>query len=244
MEGEGIKPKEGENETKENESKPKKKERQHFYARCSDMPERERKRITRVGVIPFVKFRGITSFALAVDLRHKELTDCGGLREANETLEMTGARELYEESACIFDFRNQLHLLSASPVSIWGRSCVVFLEVWNLFQFGFPTRLSALFRYNLHLIKSSFAHCCQRNPENSTLRTGFERTHLRRFCENSNMFWVRGDDLCDLVFSQKPVLRSSLTSRLRRPLFPLWFHPKLYSATRQTIRDALRHLLS
>jgi hypothetical protein len=77
--------------------------------------------------------------AVGVDARHGEITDFAGRRKPRERLADAGARELYEESACLFNVMPQA--LQQSRCVTDGVMCVIFLQVSPRAANGFPDRL-------------------------------------------------------------------------------------------------------
>jgi hypothetical protein len=125
--------------------------------------------IERVGVIPYVKLLASSSlskknftdeekrlasfskiwFAFGIDAKYGELTDCGGRRTSMlEPIERTAARELYEESTTLFDYRKRECDILNSPVITNGKICIFFLRIQipvAMSKCGFPFSLPHLF---------------------------------------------------------------------------------------------------
>lgn len=106
-------------------------------------------RDTRHSVVAIALAAAVESrfwFAMAIDAKFGELTDCGGQRKPSETIERTASRELFEESMGLFDARYDLEKIRASPVITNGLTCIFFLHIESASHYGFPDHLVTAFQ--------------------------------------------------------------------------------------------------
>jgi hypothetical protein len=119
--------------------------------------------------------------AMSVDNRSGELCDCGGRREKAEAIETTAARELFEESVRLFDFRDGAafqRLSTASPVATNGALAVFFVRVAPPVRFGFPDDLATTF---------------------ANARETLSDSDGAAFRENSLMYWAPFADVAEVA---------------------------------------------
>lgn len=127
-------------------------------------------------------------FALGVDAHYGELTDCGGRRKnkAYEAVETAAARELHEESACIFEMIYDTDIVRDSPAIVGEDTCVFFVRVTPR-GFGFPDRLATIFAgLRAHIVSRS-----------GTGASALQRT--ASLIENSLMYWLPMPDFVQIV---------------------------------------------
>lgn len=172
--------------------KPTAAELQRAYADAVVLPSSQqlsdRAKVVRAGVIPYtIDPGGCPWFAVCIDKASGDLCDCGGMRKDGESVENAGARELYEESARIFDFRPGNETLRDALVATNGSVVIFFLKIAPSSLFS-PDSLAPLFAKRAAVSVAD--------------------DHSRRFRENSLMYWISEPDL-------KKVL--SLRTRATRP---------------------------
>jgi hypothetical protein len=189
-----------------------------YPAGISSIPQSIVSSVTRVGIVPYCyEDDGSTSdtaawFAFAVDAKFGELTDCGGRRkqQPHESLVHTAARELYEESLRIFDFRSNLDQIASSPAIANSRTCIFFVRV-DGYEYGFPDELPVQFARRAVIEphttttpttttshtrrRSSYYHFSQRR------RTGGSGSGSS-FMENSTMYWISQHTILELIKSK------------------------------------------
>jgi hypothetical protein len=119
---------------------------------------------------------------MGVDFVHGELTDCGGLRMKGELIEDTAVRELYEESAQLFDFRStgwKRFISEFCPVITDGNMCIFFVKIATPMYFGFPEYLSNDFQTNHSFFSNMSSHV--------------KAAKLR--LENLTIYWIPSSEL-------------------------------------------------
>lgn len=130
-----------------------------------------------------------TWFAFAVDDKFKELTDCGGFKERNEKIEDAAIRELYEESAGLFDFRSvqwRYVISNLTPVIISEGICIFFPQIKTPCYYGFPFDLPHDFLNNKICIHAN-------GVENVTNKRKMSKL------ENYTMYWISLNEVVDLI---------------------------------------------
>lgn len=145
-----------------------------IYPSLYEVPQGVLSGIRRVGIIPYCyitprKRDPELWFAVGIDAKYGELTDCGGGRILDEPIEYAAARELYEESMKIFDFSKKINKIKQSVLATDGTVCVFFVRVSPYTtRYGFPDKLASDF---------------------SSLRSKFSN-EPPEFLENSLMYWI------------------------------------------------------
>lgn len=159
-------------------------------------------------------------FALGVDARFGELTDCGGFRGRLESIVDTAVRELQEESMGIFNFSSSAGRIKIqnSPAIVGEKSCIVFVEIDNPLNFGFPDKLPHAFMCS---------------------RSSFLNRRVAKSClENSLMYWLSAEDLMGLATERR-------YRRLATRNKPSFLNPskKSVPSWQTNTREALRLLI-
>jgi hypothetical protein len=179
-------------------------------------------------------------FVMGVDFVHGELTDCGGTRMKGELIEETAARELYEESAQLFDFRSaewKWWIAESSPIITDGKMCIFFVRISPPMQYGFPTYISNDFQKN-----HSFFSQMSTQVKAATVRL-----------ENLTIYWIPSNELQEVsaVRTRKRVPKKGVivSSPVEGFLMPAQVgdgkhHPLIYENVRRVLYPTLNHVLS
>lgn len=188
-----------------------------LYGSIHEIPDEILTKISRVGIIPIyyqtmfemgeAKFNHDKDpyFAIAVDAKSGQATDCGGMRYPHESISETALRELLEESIGIFGELSKDEIENHSMIIADARTCIFLFNITHKLTPFILKNLSPEFIARRNIAEDALANLIKRKAP------VFEQKKLGCFLENTVMFWIRFSDLVQ-VLKCRPNRKKSKTS--------------------------------
>lgn len=161
----------------------------------------------RAGIILYYTINDVNYFIFGVDSKYGTLTDFGGGVDPGENCIQAGLRELYEESAGLFNYMNKADYIRNNSICIYNGASIIIFQKISITQ---EEIIDICLQYKEIYIDQASANC---------------------YLENSFIVWISEPNLYQLCSGSSVVMPNELSE-----LFVLNSSVKIYSRKNKSIQ--------